>query len=144
MTRVDSVEFGVDKRNPSAVVIHPEGSFGYVGTTATDPSFVVKVDLKSMERIGALTLPLDEEALQTAVIDPEGVFASSAPIPTPDGSSRWKWGSRHLSRLSALARNFGDVCQAACVAWWGWLVRARRAWRSFLVNFHSNGVATCW
>lgn len=56
--------------------------------------------------------------------------------------------SQEEARLSALARNFGDVSTGGQAAragggWWASRRLSRRS-RSDLVNFHWNGVAICW
>ena len=67
----------------------------------------------------------------------------------PDGRIGWGANLQSPQYLSGLARNFGDVFVGAryaagvrAASSWA-AMRSSRAFRSSLVNFHSNGVAIC-
>lgn len=57
-----------------SAVIDPAGDYTYFGT-GTSPGRVVKIDLGTLERVGAITLNSGENYLQSAVIDPAGDYA---------------------------------------------------------------------
>lgn len=64
---------------PASAVVDPAGRYAYFGT-GTPPGQVVKVDLQTLERIGAVMLPggegeEPEKYLYSAVIDPAGRYA---------------------------------------------------------------------
>ena len=58
---------------PSGTVIDPAGRYAYFGSGTSDR--VVKVDLATFERVGALALNSNERGLSSAVIDPAGRYA---------------------------------------------------------------------
>jgi hypothetical protein len=57
-----------------SAVIDPTGQFAYFGTY-TSPGQVVKFDLTTFRRVGAITLEAGEDWLFSAVIDPAGQYA---------------------------------------------------------------------
>lgn len=57
-----------------SAVIDPDGRYAYFGTD-TEPGIVVKVDLATFKRVGALTLNSMERFVHSAVMDPAGRYA---------------------------------------------------------------------
>ncbi|MEV6106584.1 S8 family serine peptidase [Streptomyces sp. NPDC051940] len=69
-----------------AAVVDPAGRYGYFGTdNAPDPlvGTVVKIDLKTMQRVGRLGVGIGQKLLQDAVIDPAGKYAYFVAASTP-------------------------------------------------------------
>ena len=78
---------GYDESEIDSGLIDPAGDFAYYGTTFSSPGRIVKVDLRTMTRVDAITLNVDrtelgpypvdrtEKDLYSAVMDPAGRFA---------------------------------------------------------------------
>lgn len=73
--RVGALQLGSGEDEPIAIVIDPEGTYAYAATF-TFPGQVVKIDLKTFERVGAITFAEDEAAAtQGAIMAPDGQHA---------------------------------------------------------------------
>jgi hypothetical protein len=70
--RFEWLELAEDEDALRSAVIDPAGRFAYFAT-ASSPSRVLKMDLETFTRVGAIELP--DGPLRTAVIDPAGRYA---------------------------------------------------------------------
>lgn len=75
---------------PYAALIDPTGNFGYFGTYASPGARIVKLDLASYSRVGAITLDEGEAGygIVSGAIDPAGTFAYWGTMRTGAASSR--------------------------------------------------------
>jgi len=71
---VGTLTLPAGEERPICAVIDPVGAYAYFGTYRTFPGRVVKVDLVTFTRAGALMLEADEDSM-SAVIDPAGAYA---------------------------------------------------------------------
>ncbi|GAA1730627.1 hypothetical protein GCM10009809_27740 [Isoptericola hypogeus] len=71
---VDSLDLARGESAVQAAVMDPDGRYAYYGTHSL-PGRVVKVDLRTMQRVGAIELDAADSVHRSAVVDPEGRFA---------------------------------------------------------------------
>jgi hypothetical protein len=68
-----------DEGNLTSAAIEPSGRYAYFGSSFSGPSAtpgrVVKVDLATFQRVGAITLNAGEDTLSAALTDPAGRYA---------------------------------------------------------------------
>ena len=90
-SRVEAITLnGSPERYLGSAVIDPKGDYAYFGTVV-DPGAgrVIRVDLNTFARDGALVLEPFEEELQSAAIDPTGRAAYFGTAPSPNGPGQF-------------------------------------------------------
>lgn len=113
--RSDTLRMRSLEKNMGTALVDPEGRYGYFATTnapETLPGYVVKVDLKTFKRVGAVTVGIGQKMLQAGVMDPAGRYAYYGIATHPGRVVRIDLETFTLDKILALDAAEGNIRSA--------------------------------